>query len=57
MLDHLGEERAGSTIERAVMEVTGKHLKSLAAGKMGYTTTEVGDLAAKYVREMAWTEP
>jgi 3-isopropylmalate dehydrogenase len=52
MLDHLGEERAGRAIERAVMEVTAKHLKSLAAGKMGYTTTEVGDLAAKYVREM-----
>jgi 3-isopropylmalate dehydrogenase len=39
-------------IERAAMEVTGKHLKSLAAGKMGYSTTEVGDLAAKYVTEI-----
>ncbi len=48
MLEHLGEIEASQTIERAVMEVTSKHLKSLAAGKMGYTTTEVGDLVAEY---------
>jgi 3-isopropylmalate dehydrogenase len=32
--------------------VTGKHLKSLAAGKMGYSTSEVGDLVVKYVTEL-----
>jgi len=53
MLETLGEEKAGQLIERAVIEVTGKHLKSLAAGKMGYTTQEVGDLVAKYVTELA----
>lgn len=47
MLEHLGEDAAGKTIENAVMEVTGKRLKSLAAGKMGMSTTEVGDLVAK----------
>ncbi|MBI3592884.1 MAG: 3-isopropylmalate dehydrogenase [Nitrospirae bacterium] len=52
MLEHLGEDKAGQTVEKAVMEVTGKHLKSLAAGKMGYTTTEVGDMVAKYVSEI-----
>ncbi len=52
MLEHLGEDIAGKTIEKAVMEVTGKHLKSLAAGKMGLTTTEVGDLVAKHVTEI-----
>jgi len=46
MLEHIGEDEAGKTIERAVMEVTGKHIKSLAAGHMGHTTTEVGDLVA-----------
>ncbi len=46
MLEHLGEDEAGKTIERAAMEVTGKHMKSLAAGKMGMSTTEVGDLVA-----------
>ncbi len=52
MLENLGEELAGKLIERAVMEVTSKHLKSLAAGKMGYSTAEVGDLVAKYVTEL-----
>jgi len=47
MLEHLGEDTAGKTIEKAVMEVTGKHIRSLAAGQMGMSTTEVGDLVAK----------
>ncbi len=47
MLEYLGEDAAGKTIEKAVMEVTGGHIKSLAAGQMGMGTTEVGDLAAK----------
>jgi 3-isopropylmalate dehydrogenase len=49
MLEHLGEEKAGRAVEDAVINVTGKHLKSLAAGQMGLTTTEVGDLVAKYL--------
>ncbi|MCI4626441.1 MAG: 3-isopropylmalate dehydrogenase [Candidatus Magnetoovum sp. WYHC-5] len=49
MLEHLGQREAGNVIERSVMEVTGKHLKSLAAGHMGYNTSEVGDLVANYV--------
>ena len=47
MLDYLGESKAGKAVEQAVMEVTGKKLKSLAAGKMGYSTNEVGDLVVK----------
>ena len=48
MLEHLGEEKAARTIEAAVIEVTGKkHIKSLAAGRMGMGTSEVGDLVAK----------
>ncbi len=53
MLEQLGEEKAGKLIEKAVIEVTGKHLKSLAAGKMGYGTTEVGDLVAKILTELS----
>jgi len=34
------------------MEATGKHLKSLAAGRMGYSTTEVGDLVARLVTDL-----
>ena len=44
LLRHSGKhEKAAGDIERAVMEVV-KKLKSLSAGKMGYSTTEVGDL-------------
>ncbi len=49
MLDTLGETQAADAIEQAVMYVTGNKLKSLAAGKMGYSTTEVGDMIAEYV--------
>jgi 3-isopropylmalate dehydrogenase len=31
------------------MQVLAKHLKSLAAGEMGHTTSEVGDLVVKYL--------
>ena len=44
MLDHLGERGAALQVEQAVQSVTATKLKSLAAGKMGYSTTEVGDL-------------
>lgn len=49
LLDTLGETAAAAAIEAAVMDVTGTKLKSLAAGKMGYSTTEVGDLVAERV--------
>jgi 3-isopropylmalate dehydrogenase len=48
MLNHLGEKKAARRIEAAVMQVLKAHLKSLSAGEMGYTTTEVGDLVADY---------
>lgn len=51
MLETLGEEKAAKTIEQAVMSVTANKLKSLAAGKMGYSTSEVGDLVAEKVAE------
>ena len=44
LLDALGEARAAQAIEQAVMQVTGTKLKSLAAGQMGFSTSEVGDL-------------
>ena len=54
MLEHLGESAAAQDVERAVMAVTGTKLKSLAAGKMGYSTSEVGDLV---VQCLGATEP
>src|SRR5215831_16247130 len=47
LLDFLGETAAAKAIEKAVIKVTREKIKSLAAGKMGYTTSEVGDLVAK----------
>jgi len=52
MLDHLGETEAGNLLERAVMEVIRKHMKGMEAGKMGMSTTEVGDLIANYIENM-----
>jgi 3-isopropylmalate dehydrogenase len=51
MLSTLGEEKAADAIEKAVMYVTSKKLKSLAAGRMGYSTSQVGDLVAEKVAE------
>jgi len=49
LLENLGEVKAGKAVESAVIKVVNKKLKSLAAGKMGYSTTEVGDLVVKYL--------
>ena len=46
MLDFLGETEAAAAIERSVMDATGNKLKSMQAGRMGYSTSEVGDLVA-----------
>ncbi len=51
MMAHLGEEKAANTIEQSVMWATANKLKSLAAGKMGFSTTQVGDLIAEKVVE------
>ena len=51
MLETLGEEKAGAKIEDSVKFITANKMKSLAAGKMGYSTTEVGDLVAAKVAE------
>jgi 3-isopropylmalate dehydrogenase len=51
MLEHLGEERAARRVERAIMHVTGTKLKSMAAGKMGFTTSEVGDLVVQGLKQ------
>ncbi len=44
MLDELGEHEAALRIEKAVMSVTDGKLKSLSAGKTGYTTSQIGEL-------------
>jgi 3-isopropylmalate dehydrogenase len=51
MLETLGEDQAAVKVEDAVKFVTGQKLKSMQAGKMGYSTSEVGDLLAEKVME------
>ncbi len=49
LLEFVGEEEGARILEGAIIQVVEKHLKSLSAGKMGYSTQEVGDLVVKYV--------
>lgn len=46
MLEYFGEMEASQAVENAITNVTGNKLKSMSAGKMGYSTSEVGDLVA-----------
>ena len=49
LLENLGELPAAEAIENSVIKIVRTKLKSLAAGKMGYTTSEVGDLVVAYL--------
>ena len=51
MLDWLGEKEASQAVEKAIIKVTSEKLKSLAAGKMGYSTSEVGDMVAQFASD------
>ncbi len=44
LLEQSGYEAAGERVLQAVQQVTGTKMKSQAAGRMGCSTTEVGDL-------------
>jgi 3-isopropylmalate dehydrogenase len=46
MLEYFGEMEASQAVEKSITNVTGNKLKSMSAGKMGYSTSEVGDLVA-----------
>jgi 3-isopropylmalate dehydrogenase len=49
MLETLGEQAAADKIEEAVKFVTANRMKSMDAGKMGYSTAEVGDLVCERI--------
>ncbi|MCH2663049.1 3-isopropylmalate dehydrogenase [bacterium] len=49
MLETLGEDDAAKCVGEAIIEVVGKKLESMSAGRMGYTTSEVGDLVAETI--------
>ncbi len=47
LLEHSGYAQSAERIQKAIQLVTGTKMKSQAAGKMGYSTTEVGDLVCE----------
>jgi 3-isopropylmalate dehydrogenase len=49
MLETIGELKAAAFVEEGITKVLRDDLKDVAAGKMGYTTKEVGDLVADYI--------
>ncbi|MBW1772011.1 MAG: 3-isopropylmalate dehydrogenase [Deltaproteobacteria bacterium] len=49
MLDYLEEDEAGKDLLEAIKKVTKNDLKSMEAGKMGFSTREVGDLVVGYL--------
>ncbi|MGA3208275.1 MAG: 3-isopropylmalate dehydrogenase [Syntrophales bacterium] len=46
MMETLGEDNAAAAMEKAVMKVVAEKTKSMSAGQMGYSTSEVGSLVA-----------
>ena len=47
LLEHTGHEKAAARVMKAIQTVTGTKMKSQAAGRMGYTTSQVGDLVCE----------
>jgi 3-isopropylmalate dehydrogenase len=49
LLENLKEYPAAAFVEQAIMQTLEKDLEGTAAGKMGYTTAQVGDLVKRYI--------
>ncbi|QDU64378.1 D-malate dehydrogenase [decarboxylating] [Planctomycetes bacterium Pan216] len=47
MLDFLGEEASAKRVEQAITKVTGTKMQSMAAGRMGHSTSQIGDLVCE----------
>jgi len=47
LLQQSGYEKAGDRVMKSIMHVTANKMKSQNAGRMGYSTTEVGDLVVE----------
>ena len=52
MLEQLGEAKAAAAIDGAIKKAASQNMQSMAAGKMGMSTGQVGDLIAKYAVEL-----
>ena len=51
LLETIGEDKAAVAVDKAIAWVTGTKLKSMSAGKMGYSTSQVGDMVAQFVAD------
>ncbi len=51
MLETLGQQEAASRVEQAVMKVLRDDIKDLGAGRMGYTTSQVGDKVVAHMEK------
>jgi len=49
LLEHSGQPSAGQQVLAAIEQVTGQKMLSQSAGKMGYSTSEVGDLVCQAI--------
>lgn len=49
MLSVLGEDRAALQVEAAIQNVVRRDMQSMAAGRMGLSTSQVGDKIAEYI--------
>jgi 3-isopropylmalate dehydrogenase len=49
LLQHTGQPRAGDRVLASIEKVTGTKMKSQSAGKMGYSTQQVGDLVCEHL--------
>ncbi len=49
LLETLGENEAATAIEKGIMKTLRQDIKDIAAGKMGFSTSEVGDLIQNYI--------
>ncbi len=52
MLDQMGEVRGAEILEKACIEVISRRMKSMAAGRMGMTTSEVGDAVCEEIEKL-----
>jgi 3-isopropylmalate dehydrogenase len=50
LLDYIGEKKSAALVEEAVMSTILK-MESMNAGKMGYSTKEIGDLVKTYIEK------
>ena len=49
LLEQAGQPKAAARVTKSIMLVTGSKMKSQAAGKMGYSTGQVGDLVVEHL--------